>query len=134
MDLPKPVPTGYDAPFWTAAREGRLLVQRCVATGRPQWFPRARSLHVPGGEVEWVESEGRGTVETFTVVARSFYPALPAPYVIAMVRLEEGILLTALVVDADPAEVAIGLPVAVTFRAIEGDQPVPCFAPSGRAS
>lgn len=131
MDLPKPVPTGYDAPFWAAAKDNRLLLQRCVTTGRHQWFPRARSIHARGGDVEWVESRGRGRVETFSVVVRSFYPALPAPYVLAVVHLEEDVSLTTLVVDADPDAIRIGMPVEVTFRILDGDQPVPCFRPAG---
>jgi uncharacterized OB-fold protein len=133
MDLPMPVPTGHDAPFWAAADEEKLLLQRCVTSGRYQWFPRARSIHVAGGDVEWVESPGHGHVETYSVVARSFYPALPAPYVIGMVRLDEGVLLTALIVDAPADTVSVDMPVTVVFRALDGERKVPCFRPAGSA-
>ena len=47
-----------------------------------------------------------------------------APYTVALIRLEEGPLITAQLTDVDPEEVAIGMPVEMTTRklSVEGDE------------
>lgn len=62
---------------------------------------------------------GKGVVEAVTTVHQP--PAgfeLQAPYVLALVRLEEGPRVTAQVVDARPADVKLGTPVKAVFRRI----------------
>ena len=55
-------------PFWDAAKEHRLVIPRSRETGEFFFYPRALS---PGGDmsddIEWVESEGRGKVWTFSI-------------------------------------------------------------------
>ena len=64
----------------------------------------------------WVEVSGKGTVYSFSVVHRPQSPAFDAPYVLAIVELQEGPrLLTTLVGLAD-GELAIGLHVKVAFE------------------
>lgn len=126
MERSVPVPSSLDAEFWQAAAEGRLLIQRCPATGRFQTYPRAHSLH-SGAAPEWVEAVGTGHVESFTVVHRSFYADLPAPYVLAVVRLAEGVLLTGNMPGTDPDALRIGAPVRVIFEPL-GGRHVPAFA------
>jgi uncharacterized OB-fold protein len=60
---------------------------------------------------------GEGTVETFSIVhdaAEGF--EMQVPYVLAIVRSKEGPLITGQVVDIEPKQVEIGLPVHATFR------------------
>jgi uncharacterized OB-fold protein len=127
MDLPVPIPCGLDSIFWQAAKEGRLMLQRCGRTGRFQWYPRAHSIHDPGAGVEWVESPGRGSLETFSVVHRSFFPALKVPYVVAVARLEEDVQMTGHLFGVDIAAIAIGMPIQVRFQKINDDIALPCF-------
>jgi uncharacterized OB-fold protein len=88
---PLPAPDGVSAPFWKAAAEGRLLIQRCPACGHRQFYPRALCTAC-GADPEWMEASGRGTVHTFTIVRqhgqRGFKEELP--YVVAIIELEEG--------------------------------------------
>ncbi|MEV0585409.1 Zn-ribbon domain-containing OB-fold protein [Nonomuraea sp. NPDC050310] len=88
-------------PWWAAAGEGRLLLQRCRACGHLQHYPRALCTACGGTDLGWQESAGRGVVDSFTVVHRAPSPGHRPPYVVARVRLDEGpILLTNLVGDA----------------------------------
>ncbi len=128
MEQPIPVPCAHDKPFWDAAREGRLLLQRSVRTGAVQVYPRGHALD-GSGATEWVESRGLGMIETFSVVHRSFYPALAAPYAIVVVRLEEGVKMTGHLIDCAPEEAAIDLPVEVVFRPLTDEISLPCFRP-----
>jgi uncharacterized OB-fold protein len=118
MERAEPIPSSLDAPFWEAAAEGRLVLPVNPATGRASWFPR--------GEAEWQTSGGTGTVVTFTVVHRSFYSDLPAPYVIVVVRLAEGILMTGTLPGEMADRVRIGARVRVRFDPV-GKQQVPGF-------
>ena len=70
---------------------------------------------------------GRGTVFTYTVNHQPFNPAVPVPYVIAIVELEEqaGLRIATNIVDCEPESVCIGLPVEVRFeRQDVGDESV----------
>lgn len=60
---------------------------------------------------------GTGEVLSYTIVheaAEGF--EMQVPYILALVRTVEGPVLTGQVVDLDPADVTIGLPVRATFR------------------
>lgn len=115
----KPLPEGNGTtePFWTAAREHRLLLQRSQTTGRYVFYPRAVSPFGAGDTLEWVEASGRGTVYSYTVARRATAPQWEGegPYVIAIVALEEGVHMTANIIGCDPETVRIGLPVEVAF-------------------
>lgn len=125
-NAPQPINTPLTEPFYAAAAEGRLLIQRCRATGRHQWYPRAHSVHDIRADVEWVEASGRGEVYTFSVVGRSPFDDVAAPYVFAIVELEEGVRMAANLVGVEPDQVRIGMPVRVTFEQ-RGDTSLPVF-------
>lgn len=58
---------------------------------------------------------GHGTVFTYTVNVQPFNPAIPSPYVIAIVELDEqhGLRLAVNIVDCEPDSVFCGMPVQV---------------------
>jgi len=76
---------------------------------------------------------GRGSVFTFTVNRHDFNPAVPAPYVIAIVELVEqpDLRFTTNLVDCEIDSVRIGMPVRVDFEQA-GDAWVPVFRPDDR--
>jgi uncharacterized OB-fold protein len=115
-NAPQPITTELTEPFYEAAAEGRLLVQRCRSTGMYQWFPRAHSVHDVSADVEWVEASGKGTVYTYSVVERSPFDDVEAPYVFAIVELEEGVRLATNIVGTPPEDVHIGMPVRIAFQ------------------
>jgi uncharacterized OB-fold protein len=78
------------APFWEAAREGRLVVQRCASCGRHQFYPRPFCLGCGEGELEWVDATGTATVYSITTVRMKVLPELDPPYDVALVELDEG--------------------------------------------
>ncbi|MBI4214870.1 Zn-ribbon domain-containing OB-fold protein [archaeon] len=65
---------------------------------------------------------GYGEVYSFTVV-RSPPEGFEqqAPYPIAIIRLKEGPLITAMLTDLEPEEISIGTPVRAVFRRISED-------------
>jgi uncharacterized OB-fold protein len=130
---PIPVPTPETRPFWDAARRHELHLQRCRSCGEHIFYPRAACPHCLSADLEWRRVSGRGTLHTFTVVHRGQrdFP-LGAPYVIAIVALEEGPrLMTNLVgVEADPARITIGMPVEVVFEDVSPEIALPRFRPA----
>lgn len=127
---PLPAVDADSAPFWEAARRGVLAIQRCRACARHQFYPRARCI-VCGGEVEWVDASGRGTVYSYTVVHRAASEALAplVPYVVALVELVEGVRLMTRLRAVSPDDVRIGDAVRVVFEPAADDVALPLFEP-----
>lgn len=106
-----------------------LQVARCEACDR--WVhPATDACTECGRTLSWEPVSGRGTVFTFTVNHQPFNPEVPVPYVIALVQLDEqaDLRIPTNIVDCDPADVVIGLPVAVRFEQ-QDDVYFPLFAP-----
>ena len=109
-------PEALDAPFWEAAREGRLVVQRCTACGQAFWPAIARCGDCDGGPLEWVDVPPRGRIWSYAVYHRVFDPRLDvaAPYAVVAVELDAGVCLPGRFVGALDA-LEIGVPVTATF-------------------
>src|SRR2546427_2406651 len=130
---PVAVPTPETRPFGEAARRPEPLLQRCRACGAYVFYPRAACPRCLGAELEWRRASGRGRLHTFTVVhrgARNF--PLPAPYVLAIVELDEGPrMMTNLVgIVPDPAKIAIGMAVEVVVQGVSAQVALPRFRPA----
>ena len=123
-------PEGSDA-FFEATRDHKLLIQRCSACGKHQFYPRDLCIHCGAPDVEWVEASGRGKVHTFTVIHQQGMPGWrdEVPYVAAIVDLEEGVRMTSNVVGCEPADVRIDMAVEVTY-VDEGALVLPRFRPA----
>jgi uncharacterized OB-fold protein len=46
---PVPVPTNITRPFWDAAKQGKLVLQRCRRCGTWQYWPRPVCVDLPEG-------------------------------------------------------------------------------------
>ena len=70
--------------------------------------------------IEVGKFSGRGTVWSFTIIPRADYAPegfeYLAPYPVALVRLEEGPLVTAMLTDVDLADIHIGMEVEMVIR------------------
>jgi len=119
------------APYWSAARERRLVIQRC-ACGRLTHPPVASCPQCHGNDFTWSEMSGRGTVYAFTVVHHSVHPvsADAIPYVIVLVELDEGPRMLTNLRHCDPETVRVGLAVQVIFEDTDETVTLPQFAPA----
>ena len=126
--FPTPDPTPFTQGFWDACQREVLEVYACDDCSH---------LFLPGGPTCpecWSTSlrmqpvSGRGEVFSFVIYRRTYHPAIEAPYVVALITLEEGPRLISNIVGCPFEQVAIGMTVQVRFEA-EGDFVLPRFEP-----
>ncbi|WP_067806192.1 bifunctional MaoC family dehydratase N-terminal/OB-fold nucleic acid binding domain-containing protein [Actinomadura formosensis] len=127
---PRPA-INHDNAFWfEAAREHRLVIQRCAD---------CKSLrHPPGpccpqcGSFAWdtVEAKGEGHVYSYVVAHHPRHPAFGYPLVIAVVELTEGTRLITNLTGVEPADVQIGMPVVLDWIDPDPDLSLPAFRPA----
>jgi uncharacterized OB-fold protein len=124
-----PQPTPVSAPYWQAAREGRLVVQRCDDCAHAQLYPRMLCTRCGSERLGFRDASGRGRVKSFTVIRRAVSAAYEpdVPYVVALIELAEGPTLMSNVVGCAPESVRIGAPVRVRFDAWTPEVTVPVF-------
>src|SRR5919112_6635807 len=87
------------SPYWAAADEGRLVVQRCVACGHHQLYPRPFCLDCDARVLDWAEVSGVGTVYSCVTVHLPVRDDVPPPYAVGLIELDEGPRLLARVPD-----------------------------------
>ena len=130
LPAPKPPINPETREFWEATGEGRLLLKRCTDCGHVIWYPRAICPDCQSSATEWFEASGRGRVYTYTVAHRGEGAYRDAgTYVLAYVELDEGPRVMTNVVDCDPAEVRVDLPVEVVFHDTGEGTALPRFRP-----
>jgi uncharacterized OB-fold protein len=122
----------HNRAYWTGGADGHLMIPWCAVC--ELWVsPPAADCPDCGGDLVAHPVSGLGTVFTFTVNHQPFNPAVPVPYVIAIVQLDEqaDLRIATNIVDCEPDSVYIGLPVEVRFERHDvGDDAVfvPVFA------
>lgn len=124
---PAPVVTEDNHEFWDAAREGRLVTQRCRACGTLRHPPRPMCPYCRSLDHEVVELAGTGAVYSYTVLHHPQHPAFTYPVIAVLVDLDEGVRILSNLVGVEPSEIRIGMPVHVGFDATADDLAVPVF-------
>ncbi|MCZ4314819.1 OB-fold domain-containing protein [Comamonadaceae bacterium G21597-S1] len=126
MNATEPLPSvdadAASQPFFDAAREGRLVVQRCTACQTLQ-LGNVICDHCFARQFEWIAASGRATVHSFVVMHLSYHRSFEAPYCGAIAELEEGPRLP--VYLADQVRPRIGQKVTLRFAASEAGTAVP---------
>jgi uncharacterized OB-fold protein len=117
------------APFFAAAKEHRLVVQRCGGCGAHRFPPRELCSGCLATASSWVDVSGRGEIFSFNVMHQIYHPAFAAvvPYAVVVVKLAEGPKMISNLVDCPVSEIRIGMPVEVVFEAVSPDVTLPKF-------
>lgn len=123
--------SALDLPFWEACRAGRFLLHRCSACGASYW-PASMCVQHGADSMEWVEGSGRGTLYTYTVMHHAYTPAMKGktPYVVGVVKLDEGPFFHATIVGCALDAIAIGMPLYAVMTPHESGLVVPEFRPA----
>ncbi len=119
-----------DLPFWDACRDGSFLLHRCGICGRNYW-PASRCVEHGNKAMAWVPASGRGILYTYTTMHHAYTPDMQGktPYVVGVVKLDEGPFFHSNVVDCAPEDVAVGMPLEVVMAAHPAGLTLPMFRP-----
>lgn len=128
---PEPVVAPWARPFWDAAAEGRLALQQCESCEKYIFYPRVACPHCGGEQISWRTVSGRGTLYSFTIVENNAPSAFIAdmPFVVAVIRLKEGVQMLSNIIDCDVAALRCDMEVEVTFERLSENFVLPKFRP-----
>lgn len=101
--------------FWDGLGAGELRIQRCNDCGDLEHPPTVRCLACGSTDRGYLVSSGRGTLYSYVVVHHPQIPCFDYPLAVGLVELDEGVRLITNIVDPEPDQLAVGLPVEVSF-------------------
>ena len=129
--LPIPVADDASEPFFTGAKEHKLMLQRCTQCGRQRLPGRERCLDCWSTDADWVQASGRGKVYSFGVMHQQYHPAFAEiiPYSFAIVELEEGPRLVTNIVDCSNEDLRTDMPVEAVFDDVSAETTLVRFRP-----
>jgi len=122
MAVKKPVPVADDltGPFWDAAKERRLVVQRCGSCGYYNHPPRPYCDACSAQELRFEPVSGRGVIYSFTVMHQRDVAGFEdeAPFINIVVELSEQprLLMVSNLALSERAKVKIGAAAEVYFE------------------
>lgn len=128
---PIPVPNEWTQPFWDAAREGVLALQRCQSCGRFQHPPYATCVNCISTDLRFEPVRGKGTIYSYTIMYhagdRRFAAAIPYASIIVELDGAPGALLVGNLLDAPYTAAKVGRRVEVVFEKLNDDITLPQF-------
>ncbi|UFN48423.1 OB-fold domain-containing protein [Roseomonas sp. OT10] len=130
---PRPQIDPVSRGFWENCRHGVLSVQRCDDCGH---------RHYPGSPVcpaclsasqSWEAVSGKGVLISWVRFHRAYWDSFrgDVPYLVCLVKLEEGPLMLSNFAGEAPADPPIGAPVEVAFERVDETLTLPKFRLGG---
>ena len=114
---PMPIPTPTAKPFWDGLAEHRIRIQYSPSSDRYVFYPRVLAPGTLADDLRWREISGAASLYTFTVAYRPVAPhfAGDVPQILAVVQWDEGPRFSTEIVNADPADVHVGMRLRPVF-------------------
>lgn len=116
----------HSIPIFWRARDNYygILLTECRNCNRVSTHKRVRCPYCGSRNVKIIEAKGTGELINYTV---SYYRIEGheqyLPRIVGLVKLDEGVLTAGEVVDANPAELAVGTRVEAVLRKYSSDDP-----------
>lgn len=131
-ELPLPSTNPESQPFWRAAKEHRLMAQRCRDCEKFTFVPRNLCSHCLSESLGWVPISGKGEIYSFTTVQQAFAKEWSGavPYVVVVVQLDEDFRMVSNLVDCAPHKIRIGMKVEAVFEDVTKEISLPKFRPT----
>lgn len=127
--IPLPSPSALTKPFWDGCARGELWYQRCQQCGAAIFDPLHLCRFCRSAALEWQQSDGVGTVYSWSVVWRPQTPAFEVPYAVAIVELDDGYQMVSNIIGCEPDAIHLKMPVRVEFHDVGGGCMLPYFTP-----
>ncbi|EHK76514.1 hypothetical protein SM0020_18237 [Sinorhizobium meliloti CCNWSX0020] len=123
IDIPRPPDNDINRPHWEAAAQGKLLVQRCASCGNTRFPAMSACPRCHSAESSWIECGGRGTIESFCIFHKAYWPGLKAaiPYTVLQVALPEGLSIITNLAGMSGHAPRIGATVEAVFEKVADD-------------
>jgi len=128
--IPLPRPTALSKPHWEGCQAGVLRVQRCRDCAEYVFVPQPVCTNCLAETLEWVDSSGRGTLYSYTIIHRPQQPAFDVPYVAIIVEMEEGWHMLSNLKEAPLEVIEIGMRLEVLFERMSEEITLPYFRPA----
>jgi len=138
MDYQKPIPlkTQDNKPYWDAADNHELSLQKCDECGQYAHPPGPSCTHCSSQNMSW-ENIGHNVTATIYTYVISYRPFLPGfqddlPLVIAQGQLDHApeVKIMCNLLDCDPTDVHVGMPVKMTWKDINENRSLPQWVPA----
>lgn len=127
-------------PFWDGAKRHELLVPQCSNCGQHFFYAREVCPNCLSPKWEWTKASGRGRLYSWTTVYQPGNPAFAgdAPYVYALIQLEEGPRivgnLIGVMADEILAPASVNTPVEAVFEDVTPEVTLIKWRPTGAPS
>ncbi len=129
--------TDLNRNFWTSGSDGKLRFLCCNQCGYFVHPPAPICPRDLSKDLSAQPVSGSATVATFTINHQAWMPGIDAPYVVAIVEIDDqpSVRLTTNIVNCAAEDIAIGMKVRVVFehRPTPADQEdiwIPLFQPA----
>jgi len=126
-----PVPNEMTKPFWEAARQGVVAMQRCQSCGHFKHPPYPTCVNCMSIELKFEPVAGKGKIYAYTIMyhAGDKRFAAAVPYASIIVELDDapGALMAGNLLDAPYTEAKVGRRVEVTFERLTDEISLPHF-------
>lgn len=102
--------------FYKFVSEGKLMAAKCSKCGAMLLPPRPLCTKCFSTDFEWIELSGRGELLSYTVIHVSppQFESM-APYIVGIVKLEEGLRLPGMIRGVEPEKIRVGMALMVDF-------------------
>jgi uncharacterized OB-fold protein len=121
------------APFWEGTRQGEIRFPRCCSCNRFHWYPCVLCPFCHSPDIEWEAVTSQPKLYSWSCVKWNLGSLfdIQGPYISALVEFDEapGIHLVTNLVDCQPEEVYIGMPLEAVFQQINDKLTMPLFKP-----
>lgn len=134
-DQNKPLPEIGDLtrPFWSGARAGKLMMQKCAGCGTLNFYPKPWCIECGDRRLAWTAIRPTGTVYSYTTAGLIMMNLSgwsdELPITLCLVDLDEGPRMYAQLIHCAPKDVRIGMRVKADFAAISEEAGIPRFRP-----
>jgi uncharacterized OB-fold protein len=113
---PEPRRNVYEERFWEFVEKHDLRLQKCSECGTFRYPPSGVCHRCLSDAYDWIPLSGRGTILSWVVFHRQYFPEIPVPYTVVAVETEEGPILITDLVHADGADPRVGRPVRLCYE------------------
>lgn len=125
----EPVAESFEEGFWEAIKRRELVFQRCGKCREWLHPPRPMCHKCKSFDLRWEKSTGKGKIYSYVTFTREVNPLYVVPFEVVLVEMddEKPVRMVANMLDTQPEELHIGMPVALDFFDVSPTQVIPIF-------